>query len=50
LSNAFTEAVKVLKEVPRHEGGLRIGRYFGRVLHRRRPEPIAVVDGIKVFN
>ncbi len=50
LSNGFTEAVKVLKDVPRHEAGLRIGRYFGRVLHRRRPEPYAVVDGIEIYN
>jgi hypothetical protein len=50
LNNAFTEAVKPLKDVPRHNAGLRIGRYFGRVLHRARPEPVAVIDGIEVFS
>jgi hypothetical protein len=50
LNNAFTEAVKALREVPRHNAGLRIGRYFGRVLHGAKPEPVAVIDGIEVFN
>jgi hypothetical protein len=49
LNNAFTEAVKVLKQGPQHDAGLRIGRMFGRVLHRARPEPIAVIDGIEVM-
>lgn len=48
LNNAFTEAVKPLKEFPRHNASLRIGRYFSRVLHRARPEAVAVVDGIEV--
>ena len=34
LSNAFTEAVKVLKHAPRYNAGLRIGRMFGRVIHK----------------
>jgi hypothetical protein len=50
LNNAFTEAVKGLKEVPRHHGGLRIGKFFGRVLHRKRPDVVAVIDGIEVMN
>jgi hypothetical protein len=33
LNNAFTEAVKRLREVPQHRCGIAIGRYFGRVLH-----------------
>ncbi|QDV35348.1 DUF932 domain-containing protein [Tautonia plasticadhaerens] len=37
LNNAFTEAVKVLKPVPQHNAGLRIGRYCGRLLHRGSP-------------
>jgi hypothetical protein len=32
LSNAFTEAVKSLREVPQQRYGFQIGRYFGRVL------------------
>jgi hypothetical protein len=38
LNNAMTEAVKALKDVPRDNAGLRIGKYFGRILHRGRPE------------
>jgi hypothetical protein len=33
LNNAFTEAVKRLREVPQQRCGIAIGRYFGRVLH-----------------
>jgi hypothetical protein len=33
LSNAFTEAVKALREIPQQRYGVAIGRYFGRVLH-----------------
>jgi hypothetical protein len=33
LNNAFTEAVKSLREVPQQRYGVQIGRYFGRVLH-----------------
>jgi Domain of unknown function (DUF932) len=33
LNNAFTEAVKALKEIPQQRFGVEIGRYFGRVLH-----------------
>ncbi len=33
LNNAFTEAVKLLRQGPRHESGLRIDRMFGRLLH-----------------
>jgi hypothetical protein len=33
LSNAFTGAVKALREVPQQRDGVQIGRYFGRVLH-----------------
>lgn len=49
LNNAFTEVVKALKEAPRHQAGLRIGRMFGRLVHRNAHEPIGVVDGIEVF-
>ena len=38
LNNAFTEAVKRLKPVPQQNCGIRIGRYFGRLVHRARPE------------
>jgi hypothetical protein len=34
LNNAFTEAVKELKPVPQQNSGLRIGRYFGRIIPR----------------
>ena len=37
LNNAFTEVVKVLRHVPQHNAGLRIGKFFGRVLHRGSP-------------
>lgn len=50
LNNAFTEAVKTLKPAPQHDAGLRIGRMFGRLLHRKAPEPIAVVDGIEILS
>jgi len=50
LNNAMTEAVKLLKPVPQHNSGLRIGRFCGRVIHRPMPEPIAVIDGIEVFS
>jgi hypothetical protein len=42
--------VKTLKHCPQHSAGLRVGRMFGRILHRaRKPlEPIAVVDGIEL--
>jgi hypothetical protein len=33
LTNAFTEAVKSLREIPQQSYGVAIGRYFGRVLH-----------------
>jgi hypothetical protein len=33
LNNAFTEAVKGLREIPQQRHGVAIGRYFGRVLH-----------------
>src|SRR5918998_2301750 len=36
LNNSMTEAVKALKPAPQANSGLRIGRYFGRVLHRMR--------------
>jgi hypothetical protein len=39
LNNAFTEAVKRLGEVPQHEYGRRIGRTFGRLVHRYTPSP-----------
>jgi hypothetical protein len=50
LNNSFTEAVKTLKHGPRHAAGLRVGRMFGRILHRARSrvEPIAVIDGIEL--
>jgi hypothetical protein len=51
LNNAFTEGLKVLKQGPQHNAGLRVGRMFGRLLHRARPqgEPI-VIDGIEIFD
>ncbi len=49
LNNAFTEAVKALKQGPQHDAGLRIGRMVGRILHRAKPEPDAVIDGIEIF-
>ena len=50
LNNAFTEAVKALKHGPRHAAGLRVGRMFGRILHRarNRRDPIADVDGVEL--
>jgi hypothetical protein len=50
LNNAFTEAVKIVKQAPQQEAGLRIGRYFGRLLHRSQAGPIGVVDGIEILN
>jgi hypothetical protein len=50
LNNAFTYGVKFLRPASQHEAGLRIGRLFGRLLHRPRPEPVAVIDGIEVNN
>jgi hypothetical protein len=32
LNNAFTESVKALKASPEHQAGMKIGRFFGRVL------------------
>lgn len=49
LDNTFTEAVKVLKAAPQAEAALRIGRYFGRLIRRPNPRPIAVIDGVEVF-
>jgi hypothetical protein len=43
LNNAFTEAVKVLRDGPQHTAGLRVGRMFGRVLHRALPAPVAPI-------
>jgi hypothetical protein len=34
LNNAFTEVVKGLRTVPQQTSGLRIGRFFGRIIHR----------------
>jgi hypothetical protein len=45
LNNAFTEAVKRLRDARRHDTGLRIGRHFGRLLHRGEP---VVIDGIEL--
>jgi hypothetical protein len=45
LNNAFTEAIKRLRDARRHDAGLRIGRHFGRLLHRREP---IVIDGIEL--
>jgi hypothetical protein len=33
LNNAFTEAIKALREIPQQRYGVAIGRCFGRVLH-----------------
>jgi len=38
------ERLRIAWSRRRHAGGLRVGR----VLHRRRPEPVAIVEGIKV--
>jgi hypothetical protein len=42
LNNAFTQAVKDLRAVPQHNCGLKIGRFFGRIIHRdgRPLEPV----------
>jgi hypothetical protein len=42
LNNAFTEGVKELKVVPQNNCGLKIGRFFGRIIHRegRNVEPV----------
>jgi hypothetical protein len=42
LNNAFTEAVKELKTVPQNSCGLKIGRFFGWIIHResRGVEPV----------
>jgi hypothetical protein len=50
LNNAMTEAIKALRPAPQQHAGLRIGRLFGGIVNRVRPEPIAVIDGIEVFN
>jgi hypothetical protein len=49
LNNAMTEAVKLLKPAPQQGCGLRVGRMFGRIIQRARPqaEPV-VIDGIEV--
>ena len=46
LNNAFTEAVKTLKHCPQHAAGLRVGRMFGRILHREwhQLQPTAEFD------
>lgn len=49
LNQGFTEAVKLLKPAPQQSCGLGVGRMFGRLIHRPKPEPIAVIDGIEVF-
>jgi hypothetical protein len=49
LNNAFTEAVKALKAAPQHNSGIRIGRLFGRLVNKIKPEPIAMIDGIEVY-
>jgi hypothetical protein len=50
LNQAFTEGVKRLRPGPQQESGHRIGRLFGRLTHRARPEPVAVIDGIEVYS
>lgn len=50
LDNAATEAVKLLRPAPGQECGLRVGRMFGRLVNRARPEPVGVIDGIEVFS
>ena len=47
LNNAATEALKLLKPAPQQACGLGVGRMFGRLVHRARPEPVAVIDGIE---
>lgn len=49
LNNAMTEAIKTLRPVPQQTCGLEIGQMFGRLIHRKEPAPIAVIDGIEVF-
>jgi hypothetical protein len=49
LNKAMTEAVKLLRPAPQQSCGLAIGRMFGRLLHRKPPEPIAVIDRIKIY-
>jgi hypothetical protein len=38
LNNAFTEVVKALRPVLQQTSGLRIGRFFGRMIHRQTPD------------
>lgn len=49
LNNAATEALKLLRPAPQQACGLGVGRMFGRLIHRARPEPLAVIDGIEVW-
>jgi hypothetical protein len=50
LNNSLTEALKRLRPAPQQASGLHIGRMFGRLVHRVRPEPIAVIDRVEVYN
>jgi hypothetical protein len=50
LNNAATEALKLLRPAPQQAHGLGVGRMFGRLVHRARPEPVAVIDGIEVWD
>jgi hypothetical protein len=38
-----------LRPVPHYNCGLQIGWFCGRVIHRARPEPVAVIDEVEVF-
>jgi hypothetical protein len=50
LNNSVTESLKILRPGPQEACGLRVGRVFGRLVGRARREPIAVIDGIEVWN
>jgi len=49
VSFTNSEAVKLLKPAPQHNSGLSVGRMFGRLVQRAKPEPLAVIDGVEVF-
>jgi Domain of unknown function (DUF932) len=50
LNNAMTEALKRLRPAPQQVSGLKVGRMFGRLVHHKRPELVAVIDGVEVWD
>jgi hypothetical protein len=49
LNIAFTDAVKRLRPTLQHQAGLRIGRLFGKVLHRGSGA-VAIPEGVEVID